>query len=135
MDLSISATSAAYLPMQAYAQQAALAGYPGPTPQQNTTVTADTRGSRQSSATRAELSPASPEAQKAQEEAARRKDPSAEVSRSPGFKFEFQDSQQIMKVHNAKGVLIYQVPSKGQLALIEAEDNAQRLGQQLRLTA
>ena len=75
------------------------------------------------------------EAERAREENARRRDPATETARSPGFVFEFQDSRQVMKVHNAKGVLIYQVPSKGQLALIEAEEAANRANSRLRLTA
>jgi hypothetical protein len=136
MDISVSSAST-YLPAQSYAQQATARAYTG-TENQSTALAENARSNNQALARRdqvSELSPASPEAQRAQEEAARRKDPTAEVSRSPGFSFEVQDSRQVMKVHNAKGVLIYQVPSKGQLALIETEDSAQQPGRQLRLTA
>jgi hypothetical protein len=45
-----------------------------------------------------------------------------ETSKTAGFEFEYKDSTQVMKVNDSKGVLIYQVPSKGQLALLEATD-------------
>lgn len=132
MDLSVSATASTYLPVQGHAQQAGVRGNNGAETQD---YLATSGGSRRDQTSRTETALVTPETQKAQEEAARRKDPSAEVSRTPGFSFEYQDNHQVMKVHNAKGVLIYQVPSKGQLALIQAEDNTQLLGQQLRLTA
>lgn len=57
--------------------------------------------------------------------------PAAEPARSPGIRFEYEDNHRVMRVHNSKGVLIYQVPSKGQLALIAAEDSASGAGIQL----
>lgn len=64
---------------------------------------------------------------------ARKKDPAAEITSHPGYTFE-TDSQnrRIMKVSDNKGVLIYQVPSKGELALVEAQDASK---QRLALTA
>lgn len=67
------------------------------------------------------LNPASAEAQR--DEAARRRDPAAESAQAPGFVFDYEGNQRVMKVNNQKGALIYQVPSKGQLALIEAEED------------
>lgn len=127
MDLSVSATT--YLNLQPYGQQAALRGQEVALSRDQGSFSAERR------AARAELSPASAEAQKAREEAARKQDPSTEKPRSPGFSFEYQDRQQVMKVHNGKGVLIYQVPSKGQLALIQAEEAASRDNRQIELTA
>lgn len=133
MDFSVtSATS--YLPAQNYAQQASVRSNGG-TDAQSRDAGASSADNRAPSTDRTELSPASLEAQKAREEAARRQDPAAEVSSTPGFSFEYEGNRQVMKVHNAKGVLIYQVPSKGQLALIQAEDSAQEGSSQLRLTA
>ncbi len=54
-------------------------------------------------------------------ESARRQEAPEQV-RGAGIRFEYENSQQVMKVNNSKGVLIYQVPSKGQLALIESND-------------
>lgn len=131
MDLSATLAAAAYPPTQGHAQQfvargngAAVKDYPDAS-----------GGNRRLESSRADLSRSTPESQQVREETARKKDPAAEVASFPGFSFEYMDSQQVMKVHNAKGVLIYQVPSKGQLALIQAEDSANQAGQQLRLTA
>jgi hypothetical protein len=85
---------------------------------------------RREASRRALANPASVEAQRQREETARKQDPTAEATRSPGFVFEYEDSQRVMKVHNQKGALIYQVPSKGQLTLIQAEEK-----QQVQLTA
>lgn len=130
MDLGVSTATATYLPAQAYAQPAVVRESRSA---ETVSKIETTGGSRQDTSAQAESSPASLAAQKAREEAARKNDPSATVSLSPGFSFEYQDNQRVMKVHNAKGVLIYQVPSKGQLALIQAEDKGRN--QELRLTA
>lgn len=124
MDLSVTAATA-YLPVQAYAQQAAPRD-------QAVAEQAVARGPA-----RTDSMAISPEAQQARDEAARRKerDPTAETAASPGFRFEYQDNHRVMKVHNSKGYLIYQVPSKGQLALIQAEEGAQQPGRQIELTA
>ena len=74
-------------------------------------------------------------ARPANDEDERKQVPATEASRAPGFQFEYEDSRQVMKVLNGKGVLIYQVPSKGQLALIEAADQAADPGRALSLTA
>jgi hypothetical protein len=65
-------------------------------------------------------------------QAARRKDANSQAADVPGFNFVYEGKHEVMKVNNAKGVLIYQVPSKGQLTLIEADE---RREQALRLTA
>ncbi len=63
----------------------------------------------------------------------RKKNPAADVTAKPGYSFEVdQKNHKIMKVSDSKGVLIYQVPSKGQLALIESEDASSK---RLALTA
>lgn len=48
-----------------------------------------------------------------------------EAEKPSGFLFEYENNVQVMKVQDSKGVLIYQVPSKGQLALIAAEDESE----------
>ncbi|TCJ17094.1 hypothetical protein EZJ19_03865 [Parasulfuritortus cantonensis] len=58
-----------------------------------------------------------------------------EVARSRGYEFDYEESRRVVKVNDSKGVLIYQVPSKGRLALIEAEDKAASNAQALRLIA
>ncbi|MFZ5483318.1 MAG: hypothetical protein ACOZB0_03735 [Pseudomonadota bacterium] len=126
MDMTVSALSSAYLP--AVPAQGAVRA---PTDTNLRALPQDALARDGRSRT----TPSPLEAERAREEAARRRDPVAEPARSPGFVFEFQDSRQVMKVHNAKGVLIYQVPSKGQLALIETEEAANRLDPRLRLTA
>lgn len=131
MDLGVSTAPATYLPTQGFAQQAIVRESRGA----ETVGKIETAGGggRRDASAQAESSPASLAAQKAREEATRKKDPSATVSLTPGFSFEYQDNQRVMTVHNAKGVLIYQVPSKGQLALVQAEDKGRN--QELRLTA
>ena len=59
-----------------------------------------------------------------QEESAReaRNTATSQPVRPSGFEFENKDNTQLMKVNDSKGVLIYQVPSKGQLALLEATE-------------
>lgn len=140
MDLSASPSVSAYSPNQGYAQVIGVRGSGGVAARDSTAAT--TGGDRQpqtlaSSST--ELSPASLAAQKKREDdakTARKEGASADVAHAvPGFSFTFQDRHQVMEVHNAKGVLIYQVPSKGQLALIQAEDTNQKPGQNIRLTA
>lgn len=126
MDLSVSAFGSAYLPVTP--GQGAVR-----TPAGTTARGVDPERLADDARSRPKETPL--EAERAREETARRRDPAAETSRSPGFVFEFQDSRQVMKVHNAKGVLIYQVPSKGQLAIIEAEESANRADPRLRLTA
>lgn len=135
MDLSIPATTA-YLPTQGIGQQADARGSSGATAQGYVAAAenkdqASTKD--QAPANQARLSPE--ETQKAREAAARRKEPGAEVARVHGFAFEYEGNRQVMKVNNEKGILIYQVPSKGHLALIEAEENTRKRSQQLSLTA
>lgn len=126
MDVSVAST-VTYLPTQGRAQQAGTRGGGA----QDFSATTGER----SQTAKAELATSALEREQAGKEAARKKDPAAEVASNPGFRFEYQDNRQIMKVHNVKGVLIYQVPSKGQLALIQAEDSEQQRAQQISLTA
>ncbi|MFA5081854.1 MAG: hypothetical protein WC474_04815 [Hydrogenophilaceae bacterium] len=133
MDLSVASTTATYPPVQAYPAQAGGRGNGGATTQDQA-ATLDSKGQATTDQTRL----ATEEAQKALQEASRKKDtdaPSTEVAQVHGFAFEYEGTRQVMKVNNEKGVLIYQVPSKGQLALIEAEDDARQRSQFLRLTA
>lgn len=113
---------------------------PGQIPAGSGSVRADARRATSNASSnerlaQAAVAPASAEAQKAREEAARKKDPTAEVTANPGITFEYEDKHEVMKVHNVKGILIYQVPSKGQLALIDAEESGRKKGQQLQLVA
>ena len=49
--------------------------------------------------------------------------PVQEPAPNAGLRFEYENKTQVMKVNDNKGILIYQVPSKGQLELIEAQDS------------
>ncbi len=124
MDISIgAATSAPYMPQQAYSQQGGAnvsANATGPsassTGQAGATVNVANPGPDQTSA--------SPD-RKLQE--ARKQNPAAAATAQPGYTFEVDpQNHRIMKVNDAKGVLIYQVPSKGQLALVEAQGSTQK---------
>jgi len=135
MDLNLTAATvtAAYLPVQGVAPQSGVRSSSTGNEAQSIAAASGERPTAPQS--RLDTASTSPEALKAQEEAALRKDPTADLTSTPGFSFEYEDNHQVMKVHNAKGILIYQVPSKGQLALIQAEESAQQSGQKLRLTA
>lgn len=126
MDISVTSVTTAYQP-----QQAGVRSNGGDAHEYSGAY----RGKRQTDDARAEVSAAALDARKVRDEVARGKEVASGASRSPGFSFEFQEQHRVMKVHNVKGVLIYQVPSKGQLSLIEAEGNAQRIDSPLRLTA
>ena len=125
MDISVSSVTTAYQP-----QQAGVRSNGG----DESDYSRASRGKRQTGAADASASSILLDARNAREEVVRGRAAVAEISRVPGFSFEHQDRHQVMKVHNNKGVLIYQVPSKGQLTLIEAEDNTQRANSPLRLT-
>ncbi len=51
--------------------------------------------------------------------------PVQEPAPDAGLRFEYENKTQVMKVNDNKGILIYQVPSKGQLQLIEAQDSSE----------
>jgi hypothetical protein len=126
MDISVSATaSASYLSPQAFSQPGG-AGVSANTTGQSTSTQAGSAGPVGTNAgnSTASQTAASPDKQLQQ---ARKQNPTAEVTAHPGYIFEVdQQNHKIMKVSDAKGVLIYQVPSKGQLALVEAQDSAQK---------
>lgn len=128
MDLSVTSITTAYQP-----QQAAVRGNGDADATQGYSTASG--GKRQAGAPRAELAAVARDARKAREEDIRDKEPVSDSSRAPGFSFEYQDSHRVMKVHNVKGVFIYQVPSKGQLALVEADDNTHPAANPIRLTA
>lgn len=65
-----------------------------------------------------------PRQEAAREAREARKAATTEPVRPSGFEFDYKDSTRIMKVNDSKGFLIYQVPSKGQLALLEASESA-----------
>ena len=125
MDISVTSVTTAYQP-----QQADMRSNGG----DEHGYSRASRGKRQAGASDAEASSILLNAGNAREEVIRGRAAGAEISRVPGFSFEYQDHHQVMKVQNIKGALIYQVPSKGQLTLIEAEDNTQRANSHLRLT-
>lgn len=52
---------------------------------------------------------------------------SAGAPSRPVFEVEYEGKHRVLKVNDSKGVLIYQVPSKGQLHLIQAEENKVRM--------
>lgn len=134
MDLSVTSTIAAYLPQQAATQSAGMRanGSTGGPPASAATAGDGRRG--QGTADSALLT--LPDDRGVRERAVRpAADAVNELARNPGFQFEYEDRRQVMKVHNARGVLIYQVPSKGQLALIQAEEAAAQRSEQLSLTA
>lgn len=137
MDIGASAAASSYLPQQAYTSQqgggsvradAPVAANSQPKPDAPPSRTGSRSGTQANAATAG--SPGNTDKQ-AQE--ARKKNPAAEVTAHPGYAFEV-DSQnhKIMKVSDSKGVLIYQIPSKGQLALVSAQENDQK---RLQLTA
>lgn len=124
MDLSVSATSSAYTAATAYGQAGSASA-----PRANAQATTPPSG-QDTSSTTASNAQASPDKQL---QDARKKNPAAEVTSHPGYAFEVdQQNHKIMKVSDNKGVLIYQVPSKGELALIEAEDSSKK---RIQLTA
>jgi hypothetical protein len=47
-----------------------------------------------------------------------------EPPRQAAFRFEYADNTRIMKLQDSKGILIYQIPSKGQLAILQATEAA-----------
>ncbi len=55
----------------------------------------------------------------------------ASMPANPVFEVEFQGKHRVMKVNDSQGVLIYQVPSKGQLQLIQAEENKARMSERV----
>lgn len=126
MDLSVSAAATTYLPAQAYSQQVGAAvAAASPAPAANV---ANQSGSQANTNT-----PQSSQPLQQQLQAARKKSPATEVTNRPGYNFEVdQQNHKVMKVSDNKGVLIYQVPSKGELALITARESEQK---RLQLTA
>lgn len=126
MDLSVNAAATTYLPVQAYSQQAgqaASAAPPNPSAnvQNQSASQADTNAAQSSSNLERQL------------QAARKKNPTAEVAGQRGYNFEVDlQNHKIMKVNDNQGYLIYQVPSKGELTLVTARESEQK---RLQLTA
>lgn len=51
-----------------------------------------------------------------------------ETAFTPHYVFEYEGKQSIMKLQDSKGTLIYQIPSKGQLRVLqEADDPGRRV--------
>ncbi len=131
MDLSVSALPATFLQTPAFSQQQVVVrGNAGS--ERDLASSSSAKGNDRRDDTRVDLSLA---AQQSSAEEERKAEASAAAPQLAGFSFEYQDRQQVMKVHNGKGVLIYQVPSKGQLALIQAADNDAQRNSKISLTA
>lgn len=114
-----SISAASYSPVQVSSlQQGAVAAQRRVTPQQNESVASNTAQRQDQADPRREAE------RLAREGDAVRRAAAAESARAPGFKFEYEDTARVMKVQDSKSVLIYQVPTKGQLALLEAADRA-----------
>lgn len=123
MDLPITAPTS-YSPVQeSYLQQGAVAVQRQVAAQRNEAASSNNERTQQR---QDQVDPRREAARLAREAAAR------EPIRSPGFKFEYEDTTRIMNVQDTKGVLIYQVPTKGQLALLEA---AERTAGRIEVTA
>lgn len=121
MDLPVTAV-ASYSPMQeSYLQQSAVAVQRQVTAQQRveTATSNNDRTQRQD-----QTDPRREAERLAREGDAARRAAATESARAPGFKFEYEDTTRVMKVQDSKSVLIYQVPTKGQLALLEAAERA-----------
>jgi len=125
MDLSVS-TNFGYATQQAYSQPSVQVARAG-----------NTAAGNAPAANATPQQPAAQEGNNAQSNTAtssqkriqelRKQNPAAEVTTHPGYTFEVdQKNHKVMKVSDSKGVLIYQVPSKGQLALIEADEAAKK---------
>jgi hypothetical protein len=136
MDLGVGALTATYLPQQGYSQPGGVSARPvSSVAPDNATNGAQYALSGTTGVAVQADGAGTPNAQSTEKQAqdARKKDPAAEITAQPGYTFEVdQRNNKIMKVSDSKGVLIYQVPSKGQLALVEAQDAAQK---RLQLTA
>lgn len=65
--------------------------------------------------------------QKNERPAAQNADQSTLNNANASILFEYTDGQQVMKVNDNKGDLIYQVPPKGQLQLIREQENTAQL--------
>lgn len=46
-----------------------------------------------------------------------------QAAQNAGIQFEYKDGHRVMKVNDSRGVLIYQVPPKGELQLILEQEN------------
>jgi hypothetical protein len=115
MDLAISAPPS-YSPVQeSYLQQSAVAVQRRVATQRNEATSGNNERTQQR---QDQVDPRREAARLAREAAA------SEPARAPGFKFEYEDATRIMNVQDTKGVLIYQVPTKGQLALLEATERS-----------
>lgn len=128
MDISVSAITTAYVPMQAYGQQGVVAAaQAGLT---TATGSPQTLASSTSSQTNSQSQPSTAESQSsasAQSQNRRAENAASTTSSVANFTFEVdQQNHRIMKLSDGNGVLIYQIPSKGQLALITAQENEQK---------
>lgn len=130
MDIGVSAVSTAYVPAQAYSPQggAAVASQMNPASSNNTqqqplpSLTAS-QSDLQSKANSSNLQSASSR----QTKNTSNQNAASQTSEVANFTFEVdRQNHRIMKLSDGNGVLIYQIPSKGQLALITAQENDQK---------
>jgi hypothetical protein len=130
MDIGVNAVATTYTPLQAYSQQGmtAAAIQPNPatsvanrqqTPTSPTSSQADSQP--QSSATDLQSTASKPA------KSTPAQNTTSTASSVANFTFEVdQQNHRIVKLSDGNGILIYQIPSKGQLALISAQENEQR---------
>lgn len=129
MNIGVGAVTATYVPMQAYSQQGMMAFAAPSSPASNNTNPPPSASQASSQSTSQSGQDASglqagnrKQAQNAQGHGAANASASVE---NITFQID-QQNHRIMKLNDAKGVLIYQIPSKGQLALITAQESEQK---------
>lgn len=130
MDIGVSAVATTFIPQQAYGQPGMVAAAAQASPTASTTNSRQTptlpaasqAGSQpQSNATDLQSSAST------QSKNTRAQNTASAASSVANFTFEVdQQNHRIMKLSDGNGVLIYQIPSKGQLALITAQENEQK---------
>ena len=131
MDISVSAMTTAYVPTQAYSPQgvvavAAQASLAANVASNNTQAPASSTSGQTNSQSQANTTDIQSAASK-QTRNARTQDTANVTSSVANFTFEVdQQNHRILKLSDGNGVLIYQIPSKGQLALISAQENEQK---------
>ena len=130
MDIGVSAVTTTFTPQLAYGQPGVVAAAAQASPTTSTTnngqtpalpTASQTASQPQSNATDLQSSAS------AQSKNTRAQNTASTTSSVANFTFEVdQQNHRIMKLSDGKGVLIYQIPSKGQLALITAQENEQK---------
>jgi hypothetical protein len=127
MDLPVTAVASYSSMQESYLQQSAVAAQRQVTAQQRI----ETATSNNDRTQRQDQSDPRRESERLARDAAVARQAKAESVRAPGFKFDYEDTTRVMKVQDSKAVLIYQVPTKGQLAILEA---AERIASRIQVT-